>query len=147
MKPKRAETTITATNGVDFATNLAKYLGLTPQKPKLGDVVSEGTLRDQDLLRNFADALEGYSPVNDIYLVRLSRVMADVADLLDEHPGVLYDKKNNSILREEISVMINETLSNRLNNLAPEGTYFGVNVGDGSLFGFWRLEDIDVYDY
>jgi len=34
-----------------------------------------------------------------------------------------------------------EWLFNELNNLAPEGTYFGAHEGDGTDYGYWPVEE------
>lgn len=34
-----------------------------------------------------------------------------------------------------------EDLFDFLNTIAPEGTYFGSHLGDGSDFGFWEFEE------
>lgn len=41
---------------------------------------------------------------------------------------------------EEVSWLINEDLSDRLNDIAPEDTYFGSHPGNGTDYGFWSVE-------
>lgn len=92
-------------------------------------VVSEATLRSQDLLPKFMDALGVLDPG------RRDDIMADV-------PGsALSDESDPWWSSEDCSFLLNEELFDALNEAAPEGFCFGSNEGDGACFGFWPLED------
>lgn len=45
------------------------------------------------------------------------------------------------VAESEKADYLNETLFNCLNDIAPDGTYFGSHPGDGSDFGFWLVGD------
>jgi hypothetical protein len=91
-----------------------------------GVSVSTGTLREQDLIPAFEAVLET--------------------------AGVKYDRPAcvNKLLGggelsadewEEVGLYVNEELFDRLNDIAPEGAYFGAHAGDGADFGFWPADD------
>lgn len=42
---------------------------------------------------------------------------------------------------EQADMLLQETVFDAMNDLAPEGYYFGSHPGNGSDFGFWELED------
>lgn len=92
--------------------------------------ISHGTLRVQDLLRAFADELDRLEVMSgDIAKAR------EYARMLDMHhndvaPQVYLDADD-----------CLQTLSSKLEELAPEDCYFGTHPGDGSDFGFWPVED------
>jgi hypothetical protein len=90
-----------------------------------GSVIA-ATLRGQDLIPAFEGVL-------DIAGVEYERPQS-VDKLLLGQP--LTDNE-----QEEVSYYLNETLIDLLNEIAPEGTYFGSHPGDGSDFGFWESED------
>lgn len=96
--------------------------------------ISHGTLRTQDLLRACADTLETFGtpqiePYHGSCLVSDAR---EWADRLDGEPTPQEQEQAESILCD---------ISDRLNDLAPEGTYFGMHEGDGSDLGFWPILD------
>ena len=95
--------------------------------------VSTGTLRQQDLLRSFADTLIHHLPFNG---ARLANEARECADAIDANP----DGKVASLSADDII----SDLVNELNTIAArEGFYFGNLEGDGADFGFWRNEDED----
>jgi hypothetical protein len=49
---------------------------------------------------------------------------------------------------EQASYLLNESVFDALNEVAPENTSFGSSEGDGASFGFWEndLEDYDEDD-
>ena len=91
----------------------------------IGSVIS-ATLREQDLIPAFEGVL-------DIAGEEYDRPPA-VDNLLSEQP--LTDDE-----MEEVGFYLNETLFDLLNEIAPEGTFFGSHPGDGADFGFWESEE------
>lgn len=98
-------------------------------------IVSEGTLRPEDLIPAFIHALE---------------------ERLDEAEAQGHDTAHTRRYIREIEERIEtipdyyETadsgwdlvgLSDALNDYAPEGMYFGAHEGDGALYGFWPIEE------
>tara|TARA_Y100000310_G_scaffold217997_1_gene219132 strand:+ start:400 stop:858 length:459 start_codon:yes stop_codon:yes gene_type:complete len=77
--------------------------------------VSEGTLRDEDLLDAFAS--------------ELSRLTNDTHPLLADYSTVDADDP-------DASDLVNE-MQDALSELAPPHVYFGTLEGDGACFGFW----------
>jgi hypothetical protein len=90
--------------------------------------VSSGTLREQDLIPAFEAVL-------DIAAVQYDRPVS--ADKL------LRGWKLTGNDWEEVGFYLNEILFDLLNDVAPEGSYFGAHPGDGADFGFWEQEDED----
>ena len=81
--------------------------------------LSEGTMREQDLIPCFVDFLKEHN-----------------------HPGVKeIDCLAIEYYTDESSDLLNEDLFNWLNEIAPDGCYFGSHPGDGSDYGFWECEE------
>lgn len=99
-----------------------------------GFVVSEGTLRDEDLLERFADTLQLFDVTDDIALCEEALELAEKL----ECQGTFEDTGFYE-LQDEASECLEE-LHDRLNERAPEGYYFGASEGDGACFGFWAYE-------
>jgi hypothetical protein len=98
--------------------------------PPLGSV-SSGTLRPQDLLLAFADALERYA--------RRSRALSSYrADIRSARTLAARIEAGREI---DADGMILD-LSDRLNDLAPPHAYFGGHPGDGADFGYWVVDDL-----
>jgi hypothetical protein len=94
-----------------------------------GFIVSEGTLRPQDLFPKFLGALEELSP-------------KDAEDIRKEVPPEAWSDENHEWWSsEDCSWTLNEGLFDLLNTHAPGGYYFGSNEGDGACFGFWAIDE------
>ncbi len=95
--------------------------------------VSHGTLRPQDLLRAFAEELfsgEDWVDVADYSLYDEAIAMADTIE--QEGPE--------AVDPDDVEYVFDE-LYDKLNELAPEGHYFGANEGDGSDFDYWPVTE------
>jgi hypothetical protein len=91
--------------------------------PEIGSV-STGTLKSGDLLNSFRSALEDYDAKS-------------YREHLEEFPDLddVYDEEN-----EDVAEAIQD-LEDRLNDVAPDGAYFGSHPGDGADFGFWLADE------
>ncbi len=97
--------------------------------------VSEGTLRSQDLVPKFLDAL---------------RILASAAYEQMQIPAVGFSSVPDYALEDDdhewwrsdtCAYLLNEVLFDALNEHAPEGFHFGSHEGDGACFGFWPNEE------
>ena len=95
--------------------------------------ISHGTLRTQDLLPAFLDAVEEHAP---------SHYEALMVQPFPVIPAHVQDEGDDSTWwdSEEAGWKLEE-LSDILNDHAPEGCYFGSHPGDGADFGFWEVEE------
>lgn len=90
--------------------------------------ISTATLRVQDLLENFASAL----PLDDKHdkLKFEAYELAEQVEELHEYDG--------DVMEGAYEVL--DELREALEDLAPEGYYFGGHPGDGAEFGFYPLD-------
>jgi len=106
------------------------------RKPFKNQTVSEGTLRDSDLLSAMLGVLIDYRPKKFAELIR------EAQEIEKKYPdfGYLSYLHDVAPLEEidEIEFLIMEKLPNAMDTLAPEKCYYGAHPGDGSLFGFWE---------
>ena len=93
-------------------------------------VVSEGTLRPEDLFERFREYISNHAPE---YLAIPNH--AKVATL-EEFAAM--DAEDQGWELEALFYFMEE--------IAPPGTYFGAHEGDGSCFGFWIDDDYDAED-
>lgn len=92
--------------------------------------ISHGTLRTPDLLRAFADEYERVLPFNSRDAVTDARNCANEIDANPNHPG-----------NYDCGCEIVAELIDALNEIATrEGMTFGAHEGDGSDYGYWKLE-------
>ena len=124
-----------------------------PDFPYLG-TVSHGTMRTGDLMETFADVLsdlvEQYEdPRRHSVLLygQWGRTRSDGSELprivgAYEWIGAGWEYRWSDEGLELGSEIVNE-LFDALNVYAPEGYYFGAHPGDGSDYGYWRVEDDD----
>ncbi len=83
--------------------------------------VSHGTMLARDLIPAFADMLPASDPLKE----RATREF-----LLAFEDGT----------EDGLDDLVNE-LFDALDEIAPEGCYFGAHPGDGSDYGFWAIDE------
>ena len=93
-------------------------------------IVSKATLRPQDLIPAFLSALRERDEA------AYAQIMINNA--LPTH--ALEDEEADWWKSEDAHFLL-EDLFETLNATAEEGEYFGAHEGDGSLFGFWPVEE------
>jgi hypothetical protein len=95
--------------------------------------LSNATLRTEDLLQAFTSFLD---------IIKSECHIENEVDSIKEEIEVLEDMDSDTAV-----FILNEDLFNLLNEIAPEGCYFGSHEGDGSCFGFWFCEqELEVID-
>lgn len=84
--------------------------------------VSHGTMRPEDLIPCFISILREFG----------SKHIQRKLDLIEESMGCpgYFDG-------DGASIDLNESLFEWMNDIAPEGYYFGSHPGDGSDYGYW----------
>lgn len=98
--------------------------------------VSWGTLRSIDLANAFINTLDTYRNQSDTEATNL------VAQIREEVPQEAWEDDAHPYWNtSEAGYLINETLFDALNEICPEGFYFGALEGDGSDIGFWQIQD------
>lgn len=102
--------------------------------------VSEATMRTQDLVPSFLDVLSQYDPET------CARIEADMVKTFGSSD---LDDDDDAWDTEDMAYILNEDLWEALNELAPEGFYFGSHPGDGCDYGYWLSEDLAyiLYQY
>lgn len=93
----------------------------------IGTTVSSATLMEEDLIPAFENVLR-------IAKVPFKRPPS-VDQLLD--PDKPCPK---GVALERVGWYLDE-LFDKMDEIAPEGCYFGAHPGDGALFGFWLVEE------
>ncbi|MBW2081558.1 MAG: hypothetical protein JRI39_00390 [Deltaproteobacteria bacterium] len=91
-----------------------------------GDIISEGTLRIEDLLPIFVSA------ARELDTQGSWTAWLDGIEQCFESKGYF----ESDLARDDF-----EELFQFLQDNAPERTYFGAHPGDGACFGFWPLEE------
>jgi len=92
--------------------------------PELGTII-HATMRPEDLIPAFMDALKEYNPERVVHFGDVD--FDDIEQWVEDHP-------------EEASWTL-EDLFNYLEEVAPPFCYFGSKEGDGSDYGFWLSTD------
>ena len=93
--------------------------------PFTGGTVIHGTLRTQDLIPAFAAELKKLDTVPKF------------AMLIAEAEAIDFELNYNGEAAEDILAGLDVAL----NELAPDGWYFGAHPADGSDFGYWEFEE------
>lgn len=86
--------------------------------------ISWGTMRSEDLIPKFLGVLKTYAKDKYDEYVNENPEVLDIAGLDDETLGWIVDE-----------------LFDKLDEIAPEGTYFGAHPDDGADYGFWSVEE------
>lgn len=89
--------------------------------------VSWGTMQDVDLIPKLESVLDE-AGVAYTRPPAVEKLMADEDALTDAE-------------RDEVSWYLAEDLWEAMDDIAPEGCYFGASEGDGADFGFWRTSE------
>ena len=111
--------------------------------------ISHGTMRAEDLIPTFVEALSDlqnrnlYTSAGDeLVLTRINARVTDVLAAVEQNQARLGDDYWDSEDAEEDLLALDEALS----LFAPKNAYFGAHPGDGSDFGFWPHEPEDTRD-
>jgi len=98
--------------------------------PSCGSLIA-GTLCPQDLIPCFLEAVAEFAPAHYEGLM---------ASAFGPIPAYVQDEGTDSPWwqSEEASALL-ENLTDILNEVAPEDCYFGTHPGDGSDFGWWKM--------
>lgn len=105
-----------------------------PPTVALPGSVSHGTLRTEDLIPTFAKLVREIDPVLFVESKDWCPkcLIAEINGEPGSHSfGLRSDDDRDSVL---------QCLFDALEELAPDGYYFGAHEGDGSDFGFWESE-------
>lgn len=97
--------------------------------------ISHGTMRYVDLIPTFVEYLRAYDATHDVLTddenERIIRAVSNYdndLDLMERHGG-------------SVTYLL-DALFDAMNDLAPDGYYFGAHPGDGSDYGFWAVDDV-----
>lgn len=98
--------------------------------------MSEGTMRPQDILPAVMDVLKEYHP--EAYQLVTSTISGEFDATYTELCG---DKDHPAWRSEEMGWILGEVAWDAMNEIAPDGYYFGAHPGDGADYGFWLVND------
>src|SRR5690606_18831625 len=99
----------------------------------LDETVIRATLRPQDLIPTFLEVIRDTPEYTQI-IMGLSGDLAVISDAGADDQDERWES-------EDVSYFLNEELWDVLNDYAPDGYYFGNTEGDGSDFGYWKIEE------
>lgn len=107
----------------------------TQNKIEIGSLI-HATLRPQDLIPCFLDAVREYAPAE--YEQMMTPAFGPI-------PAYVQDEGDScEWWQSDDASYLLEDLFNILEGVAPDGFYFGAHEGDGSDFGFWPLSEWSV---
>jgi hypothetical protein len=106
--------------------------------------VSAGTLRPEDLVPRFLEALDERIEASTFEDGADEPARVQAIDQLQDRLGDLERRSaGEGYYDTEEPVWDLEWLQERLSDYAPKGCRFGTLDGDGADFGFWKVEDDD----
>jgi hypothetical protein len=94
-----------------------------------GMCVSTDTTRDDHLITSFSNLLRSYG------------IKHPLLDEATDKIAIWQGRDMRSYEPCEADCHLADDLFDLLASLAPEGFWFGTQVGDGACFGFWRADD------
>lgn len=92
-----------------------------------------GTLRNEDLIPAFCEEIRRLQ-------TRTPAIVFEAEDWVSSKPES--EPFGAGMTQDEIGAEIVNELIDHLDNMAPEGCYFGAHPGDGSDFGWWHADKI-----
>lgn len=95
--------------------------------------VIHGTHRACDLVPAFLDVIKDTPEYQQIMMSN-----AEYLNVISDPTALDNDERWES---EDMTYFLNEELFDVLDSYAPNGYYFGANIGDGSDFGYWKCEE------
>lgn len=112
-----------------------------------GISISHATMRTQDLVLSFMNFLQENNDSAFNYMCTVLQTQIFDEELNITWGGIKerledssYEDITSDTVRELLTEFLHERLFMCLNQLAPEGCYFGSHVGDGSDYGFWEID-------
>src|SRR5690625_2993593 len=100
--------------------------------------VIHGIHRNEDLIPAYIEALDARKET----LSLMGKLRSGEFGRLDDRLGEIERRmEREGYWESDDAAWDIEWLFNEVNNLAPEGTYFGPHVDDGSDFGYWPVEE------
>ena len=116
-----------------------------PQLPeRFAGSISEATLNPKHLIPRFVAVLEQADPSHPLVSEwrEVERATVTLAEWMGwDDPADYAEDGLNLFDAERASYFLNDSLFDALNEVAPEGTYFGSAEGDGASFGFWDMPE------
>ena len=95
--------------------------------------VIHGTLRACDLVPAFLDVIKD-TP-------EYQQIMMSNSDCINVICDPTADENDARWESDDMTYFLNEELFDVLDSYAPDGYYFGANIGDGCDFGYWKCEE------
>lgn len=112
------------------------------------DSISHGTLLTEDLLPKFLSVLDDAGHPKHEELWEATMLCSSAKKYCEESLAPDYVI---NWFEDELDFLLNERVWPAMDDIAPEGCYFGAAAGDGTDFGFWEIvnennpEDDDYY--
>ena len=112
-----------------------------------GWILSEGTLRLEDLLCKCYDAIIAYNLNSrvDAFITKKENLRDDIRELFEGEPTFYNSYYGRCSLiperEDDACQLLGNEIWDYMNGIAPEGYYFGSCEGDGACIGFFRYDE------